>query len=208
MDSQNLAETLLHRWFGNWTEDRPLPEGGGPQMKLWWGKNPEVDAELTRRFGAAAVAAREGAHLDWLDNPDTAVALVLLLDQIPRNVFRDTPDAFASDARARWVTKGLIARRTDRSMSLVHRYFAYMPLMHSEDRVDHVLAVDRFESLLADAKAAGSERADAYANALDYEHKHKAIVDRFGRYPHRNAILGRESTDEERAFLEKPGSSF
>ncbi len=202
-----VARELLDFWFGGWTEDEPLPEDS-PHMKLWWRGDPATDQEIRDRFADAAAAARDGQYDAWQEDPEEVVALVLLLDQVPRNIFRGTPEAFATDAKAREVVKGALASGLDRAMPLVHRYFLYMPLMHSEDPADHDLAVRRFESLILAADDAGSKRTGVYESALDYEHRHKAIIDRFGRYPHRNKVLGRRSTPEEEAFLLQPGSSF
>lgn len=203
-----LVNDILDLWFGDWTDDEPVPEDGAPQMKLWWGKDADVDAQLRDRFGAAARAALEGDHDDWQDDPASCLALILLLDQIPRNIHRGTPQAFESDAKARKVAKGAIAAGIDRRMPFAWRYFAYMPLMHSEELADHDLAVRAFGELVVDAARMDSYRVDAYKAALDFEHRHRAIIERFGRYPHRNTILGRPSTPEEQAFLEEPGSSF
>lgn len=203
-----LAFDLLDLWFGDWTEEDPFPEGGDPQFKLWYGKDPAVDEELRRKFEGAAVDAREGRLDGWRDDPASCVALVLLLDQIPRNIWRDTPDAFASDAAALAVCKGAIAAGLDRRMPAAHRSFLYMPLMHSESLPDHDLALRKFGDIVTEAAQTDSHRIGYHRQALSYAHKHRDIVARFGRYPHRNEILGRDSTAEELAFLEQPGSRF
>lgn len=203
-----LAFDLLDLWFGDWTDDQPPPEDGDPQFKLWFGRSAAVDEDLRRRFGDAARDAREGRFDAWRDDPAGCVALVLLLDQMPRNIWRDTPDAFGSDAAALAVAKGAIAAGLDRRMPFAHRCFLYMPLMHSEVLADHDIAERKFGDLVTEAARVDSHRMGFYKMALDYELKHRAVVERFGRYPHRNRILARDSTPEELVFLQQPGSSF
>lgn len=202
-----IAHELLEVWFSDWTDTEPLPDGSA-HMRLWWSKDPATDAALRERFAHAAELALAGELDHWRTDPRDVVALVLLLDQIPRNIHRDTRAAFGSDARAREVCKGAIAAGLDEQADPIHRYFLYMPLMHSEEAADHDLAVERFSRLIDHAEATGCKRVEVYEQALHYEQMHRSIIDRFGRYPHRNRILGRESTPEERDFLKKPGSSF
>ena len=203
-----LVNEVLDLWFGDWTDDEPVPEGGAPQMTLWWGKDAQVDAMLRDRFGDHAAMALAGAYDHWCEDPVSVVALVLLLDQIPRNIHRGSAAAFASDAKARAVCKGAIAAGLDHRTPFAYRYFLYMPLMHSESLTDHELAMRKFSQLVTEAAHYDSHRVDHYRSALEYERRHKAIIERFGRYPHRNAVLGRTSTPEELAFLEQPGSAF
>jgi uncharacterized protein (DUF924 family) len=144
----------------------------------------------------------------WQETPRGALALLILLDQLTRNLHRRTPEMFSADERALAVVRRALAAGHEQHLALIERYFLYMPLMHSEDLADHDLAVDRFTALIEDARRRGSQRVSVYEGGLDYERRHRDIVARFGRYPHRNAILGRESTPEEVTFLEQPGSSF
>ena len=202
-----IARALLDLWFSDWTEQEPLPKQSS-HMKLWWSKNEQTDADLRARFGDASTSALQGEFDAWRTDAEAVTGLVLLLDQIPRNIHRGTARAFACDAKAREVTKGAIAAGIDTQAALIHRYFLYMPLMHSEEHADHDLAVERFSNLVTEAQASGSQRLNCYEQALHYEQLHRGIVDRFGRYPHRNALLGRQSTPEETVFLEQPGSSF
>lgn len=207
MVDADVAQSLVERWFGGWTDDEPLGEGD-PCMALWWGKSEAVDQELRERFGTAHL--EEASDLDapdLFDDPVRAVARVLLLDQIPRNIYRGTGHMFATDGLARQTTARIVENEAlYRSLPTIHRYFVLMPWMHGEDMVSHQRATDAFGALAADAK--DKARAKVYEMALEYEHKHRVIVERFGRYPHRNALLGRQSTAEELAFLEQPGSSF
>jgi len=199
------AADLLARWFRPWSDDVPMGEGD-PCMALWWGKDPAVDQELHETYGALHWAAARGELDDWAQEADTAVARVLLLDQIPRNIFRGTGHMFATDGLAQLAAFALLEGPLWATLPPIHRYFALMPLMHSESVAHHDRAVEAF-GVLAEAQA-GCARAKVYAMALEYEHKHRDIVVRFGRYPHRNRLLGRPSTAEEEAFLTQPGSSF
>jgi uncharacterized protein (DUF924 family) len=132
----------------------------------------------------------------WRTTPRGRLAVIIVLDQFSRNLHRDRPEAFAQDTLARRLTHEAVAAGADRALLPEQRAFLYMPLMHSESASDHKEATRLF----------GSD--PALADNLKFEKQHKAIIDRFGRYPHRNEILGRESTAEERAFLEQPGSRF
>ncbi|MGP1394004.1 MAG: DUF924 family protein [Inquilinaceae bacterium] len=164
----------------------------------WFKKDAAFDDELRRRFLDTYHRAAAGNHDDWQRTPLGCVALCLVLDQLPRNLFRDSPQAFATDASARAVTRRALKDGFDRAPGIDdhHRCFLYLPLEHSEDLDDQTLVVRLFR-----------ERTDN-ANYLDYAERHRVIIARFGRFPHRNAVLGRPSTEEERRFLEQPGSSF
>lgn len=153
------------------------------------------DSIVRQRFGETHAAAERGELADWRDTADGRLAEIIVLDQFSRNLFRGGPRAFASDVVALVLAQEAIRACADREMPALRRAFLYMPFMHSESRVIHVDAERLF-------RQSGLER------NYDFELRHKAIIDRFGRYPHRNAILGRTSTPEEMAFLEQPGSSF
>ncbi len=173
------AKSILHFWF---TELTP---------KQHFAKDAALDEAIRTRFGATLEAAARCELFAWRATPEGRLAEVLVLDQFSRNVYRDTPRAFAQDALA----QELVACRGDRSLPLAQRSFAYMPYMHSESALVHAQAVTLFSQ-------------PGMADTLRFELQHKAIIDRFGRYPHRNAMLGRSSTAEELAFLSGPGSSF
>jgi uncharacterized protein (DUF924 family) len=200
METANpLAEEILTFWFG--------PPGGPPlaNQGLWWSKDPELDARIAVRFGTALEAAARGAYEEWTAAPRSALALVVLLDQLSRNVWRGTPRAFAQDERALRVSLAGQERGHDRQLAPVERWFFYMPLMHAEDPAIQQQAVRTFARL---ADEAPPDLRQACELALDFAERHRVIVERFGRFPHRNAILGRPSTPEELAFLKEPGSSF
>lgn len=198
-DTNDDAEALLELWLG----PGDVPDDARKQR--WWTKDPAFDDMLRQRFGALLERAARGELDAWTATARGALALVVLLDQLSRNVHRGTPRAFAADARARDVMRGALARGLDRELPHAHRVFLYMPLMHSEDLADQREALARFTDL---ADTAPAPLAAELRGNLDYARRHLEIVERFGRFPHRNAILGRESTPEEQAFLQQPGSSF
>jgi uncharacterized protein (DUF924 family) len=158
-------------------------------------KDPALDEAMRTRFGATLEAAARCELFAWRDSAEGRLAEILVLDQFSRNIFRDTPRAFAQDALALVLAQEMVAGGLDQQLGVAQRAFAYMPYMHSESAVVHAEAVRLFS-------LPGLE------NNLAFELRHKSIIDRFGRYPHRNAILGRTSSPEELAFLSEPGSSF
>jgi len=176
-------QPILHFWF---TELTP---------KQHYAKDTALDEAIRTRLGATLEAAARCELYAWRATPEGRLAEVLVLDQFSRNVYRDTPRAFAQDALALALAQELVASGQDRSLSLPQRSFAYMPYMHSESALVHAQAVDLFSE-------PGMEE------TLRFELRHKDIIDRFGRYPHRNALLGRTSTAEELTFLSEPGSGF
>ena len=164
--------------------------------KNWWSKDEVFDEEIRRRFAGIHRLASEGGLTAWRQTPEGRLAEIIVLDQFPRNMFRNQADAFATDELARQCTRNAVAVGADKALTPQQRAFLYMPLMHSESRADHEEAVRLYSSH------------PELSSNLDFELKHKAIIDRFGRYPHRNAVLGRTSTPEEMKFLQQPGSSF
>lgn len=178
-----MIEEVLSFWF----------EENGP--KQWWTRDPRFDAEIRSRFGALHGRAVLGELYGWRDTPEGRLAEIIVLDQFSRNLYRDDARAFAADGMALALAQEAVRVGADQAVSPVRRQFVYMPYQHSESRQIHEEAMRLFESL-------------GDPESLDYERRHKAIIDRFGRYPHRNEVLGRSSTDEEIAFLREPGSSF
>lgn len=163
--------------------------------KDWFKADPERDAEMARRFRPAYEQLATGVPPDLLAEPEGFLAAILLLDQFPRNLFRGEAPAFATDGLALDLAKRAIAEGIDRRLTPEQRSFVYMPFQHSEQKADQARSIELFTAL-------GNQL------NLDFAMRHKEIVDRFGRFPHRNEILGRRSTDEEAAFLREPGSSF
>lgn len=158
-------------------------------------RDPALDAAIGERFGATLHAAIRCELLDWRGTPAGRLAEIIVLDQFSRNLWRDTPMAFAQDAQALTLAQEFVASGLTAALPAEQRAFALMPYMHSESPLIHALAVPLFSQ-------------PGLENSLAFELRHQAIIKRFGRYPHRNAILGRASTAEEITFLTQPGSSF
>lgn len=196
------AQVLLKEWFGPPADAATMAER---QKPLWWEKDAARDRALAERYGEAVAAAREGRLEHWAVAPRGTLALILLLDQVARNIHRDTPLAYAGDAAARHWTRTLLTGRTDRELEPLERVFVYMPLEHAENLEDQETCMALFEEL---AESVDPEHQDLFRFYLDFARRHRDIIARFGRFPHRNAVLGRTSTEEEAAFLKEPGSSF
>ncbi len=186
-------QEVLEFWFG-----APGSAEHGVTRSLWFIKSKSTDAEIRTRFGATVEAALRGELDHWGEEVRSALALILLLDQFTRNIFRDTPRAFAGDAAALALAQRLVDASLDRQLSLRERWFAYMPFEHAESLPMQDRAVALFRQLAT----------EGLADPLDWAIKHRDVVARFGRFPHRNAIVGRDSTPEEEAFLREPGSRF
>ncbi|MDX7746998.1 DUF924 family protein [Aeromonas veronii] len=196
-------QPLLALWFGDEADDVLRATRQAP---LWWGKSSEADALLASRFGKLAEAAAKGSLAHWADTPSGRLALILLLDQLPRNIHRGTPAAFAQDPLARDLCLKGLSIGADKSLSPLERVFFYLPLEHAESREQQARSVALFEALAAEQ--AGTPAQATFAGFADFARRHQVIIERFGRFPHRNDILGRTSTPEEAAFLQQPGSGF
>jgi uncharacterized protein (DUF924 family) len=188
-------EAVLDFWFGP-----PDDPGHRLPRPAWFRKDPAFDQQVRERFGPTIEAALAGRLGAWASEPLPALAQVIVLDQFTRNAFRDTARAFAGDERALAAAQAMVDAGQDRSLSGVQRQFVYMPFEHAEDRAAQEQALRLFARL--------GEDEPALADLLRWAQAHHDIVARFGRFPHRNALLGRTSTPEEEAFLKTPGSSF
>ncbi len=188
------AVAVLRFWFGA----PDAPDHGRPRAQ-WFVKNDDFDRQIADRFGDLIRAAIEGRCDHWLSAPETALACVLVLDQFTRNTGRNTPAMFAGDARALAAARLMVANGWDRLLLPIQRSFVYLPFEHSESPADQQESLRLF-ALLRDDPDAGS--------TWEWADKHAQVIGRFGRFPHRNQILGRTSTPEELAFLEQPGSRF
>ena len=188
------ATALVDFWFG-----APGSNERFAQRAVWFEADPEFDNALRRRFLPLQQRAASGACADWVLEAEPCLALILALDQLPRNLYRGTPAAFASDALARDTAREALSRGFDRSLPAAWRQFVYLPFEHSEIVADQDRSVALFAALARDP---------AFADSLDYAQRHRDIVARFGRFPHRNRILGRPTTAAEEAFLREPNSSF
>lgn len=195
-------QDLLHWWFGQGTS---ASEIAAEKQRLWFGYRAEQDDEARQRFGALVEQALNGELQDWAELPEGWLALVLLLDQLPRMIHRNTPKAFAGDERAQQLVRDGLAHGGDMLLAPIQRVFIYLVLEHAENLATQDLAVAQFTAL---RDIADEAEQPLFVGFLDYAERHREAVSRFGRFPHRNAILGRESSDAERLFLEQPGSSF
>jgi uncharacterized protein (DUF924 family) len=188
------AQAVLDFWFG----DAPLPR------KEWFQKSADFDRAIGQRFGAQIEQALAGGLHAWdAEGPQAALARILVLDQFCRNVYRDTPLAFAGDHQALAAALDMIDAGEDKSLAPFQRAFVYLPLEHAEDLALQEQAVALFTAL-----AAGEPGNQGLAGMLDYARRHRDVIERFGRFPHRNDILRRASTAAEQAFLAQPGSKF
>lgn len=190
------AQDVLDFWF--------LPSSGpgfGQQRAVWFRKDDAFDAGIRERFGALTEQAVAGALREWdQQGPAGTVARILLLDQFTRNAWRGTPASFAGDALALAAAQQIVDSGADQSLLPVQRWFAYMPFEHAEDARMQERSVALFDAL--------AQQNEGFGGVLDYAQRHRSVIARFGRFPHRNAILGRTSTPDEIAYLAQPGSGF
>jgi uncharacterized protein (DUF924 family) len=188
------AQSVLDFWFG-----APGSEEAGKRRPEWFRKSEAFDAAIRERFLVTYEDAAAGRLADWETEPRSLLALIIVLDQFPRNIFRGCPQAYATDARALAAAERMAERGWDAEVTPLERSFAYLPFEHAEDPAVQDRSMRLFGELASDP---------AYADLLEWARKHHVIVKRFGRFPHRNAVLGRASTPEETEFLKQPGSSF
>ena len=188
-----MQDEILDFWFAA----RGSAEHGKTR-ELWFRKDAAVDQSMRARFGGAVETALAGGFGEWT-TPRGALARVLLLDQFTRNIYRETPRAFAGDTLALGISMAAVANRDDQSLMPVERWFLYMPFVHAEDPAAQETSLELFARLRDET---GLSEPDVWAE------RHAVVIRRFGRYPHRNAILGRESTPEETEYLATGGRSF
>lgn len=182
---RDSRQEILHFWF---TETQPAQ---------WFQKNPEFDAIIRDRFGSIVSMARDGLCDGWMDDALGALALCIVLDQFPRNIYRDTPEAFASDEKALHIAVQAVAKGYDQVLPAMKRRFLYLPFEHSEHLSDQERAIALFAAIR-----------DEDPTGYEYALRHRDVIQRFGRFPHRNAILGRPNTAEEEIYLQQPDSGF
>jgi uncharacterized protein (DUF924 family) len=195
-------QPLLEWWFGN---SESAKEVAAQKGKLWFGKRDSQDLEARERFGDQVEHALAGGLTEWAQRPEGWLALVLLLDQLPRMIFRDSPKSYAGDLRAQALVAQGIAADFDRQLRPIQRVFIYLVFEHCENLAVQSEGVSRYIDLIAQLPE--SDRA-LFGDYLNYAEQHRNVIAQFGRFPHRNAVLGRESTAEELAFLSTPGSRF
>lgn len=182
---RDIKQEILHFWF---EETQPAQ---------WFQKNDAFDELIRDRFLGTYRLAADGVCDLWRDDADGCVALCIVLDQFPRNIFRGQPESFATDAKALLVSKHAIARGFDQTLPPVQRRFLYLPFEHSEEMPDQQRSVALFQSMQGDDPL-----------GYDYALRHLEVIERFGRFPHRNAILGRKNTSEEDEYLAQAGAGF
>lgn len=195
-------QELLDWWFGHGTTGRAVAT---QKQKLWFGYKPAQDDEARQRFGELSDQAADGRLQAWADSAQGWLALVLLLDQLPRMIHRGTPRAFVGDARAQQLVGDGLAQGWDASLAPIERVFIYLVLEHAEDLDSQELAVRKFAELRDSAE---TEDRQPFQGFLDFAERHRDVIARFARFPHRNLILGRASSEAERVFLSQPGSGF
>ncbi len=193
-DDNVSPRDVLDFWFGP-----PESEEYGSPREAWFIKDDVFDEEIRSKFGTAVEAAIAGGFEDWLESFEGSLALVILLDQFPRNLFRGSPRSFAGDSKAREVASGAIERNFHETASSVQVVFYFLPFEHSEDMADQ----DRSMTLFNDLPASPEKE-----NWLLYAQKHYDVIEKYGRFPHRNAVLGRENTPEEDDYLAQPDAGF
>ena len=194
---------ILEFWVGEARED---PVEADTRHKLWFGKSAETDRVIAGRFLVTLAELASGLAHDWARRgPRARLAAIIALDQFSRNIFRDTAGAFENDPLALALAKRGIEAGEDVSLSEVERIFYYLPLEHSEALDDQDMSVRLFEQLVDDARPGF---ADLAASTLDYAIRHRDVIVRYGRFPHRNAALGRMNTPEEEDYLSQPGAGF
>ena len=195
-------EEVRHFWF----EDACLaPESLARHQARWFAPNDQLDRDIEQRFGALPDAARSGTLPYRPDDPHDLLAIILILDQFPRQIYRNTPQAFAYDREARAASNTMIEKSLFQVLTLVERVFVFLPFEHSETLSDQSLSVQLYETLLQQAP---HPYHSFLGNALDYARRHRSIIEHFGRFPHRNAALRRASTEEEKSFLAAGGDTF
>ena len=196
------VEQIIAYWFGTDLDDGATAKA---QASLWWSKNPRADTEITRRFEIDLTLAANDGLSHWRSTLHGWLALILLTDQFPRCIYRDSARAFAFDPMALALCHDGLAAQVDTQLRPIEKVFFYLPLEHSEQLTDQDKSVALFATLLA---SVSPQWRNAFAAYLDFATRHREIIRRFGRFPHRNAILGRISTAEEVAYLKTAGSSF
>ncbi|MEM9738985.1 MAG: DUF924 family protein [Pseudomonadota bacterium] len=196
-------DALLEDWIGPAAHDAILAKA---RRRVWFGKSHALDRDLEARYLPTLEALAKGLGEAWAERgPRPRLAAIIAMDQFTRNIFRGTPGAFALDTKALGLAKEGLVLGQDRELTEVEQMFFYLPIEHSERAGDQQLSIDLFTQLLQTARPAFQAMAE---DSLDFAHKHKAVIDQFGRFPHRNAILGRESTPAEQDYLAQPGSGF
>ncbi len=192
------SQDVLDFWFGS--DDQP-PDS--ERQKRWFIKDEQFDQRIRQNFGEALEQAIRGEYDEWSQTARGRLALIVLLDQFSRNIFRGSPRAWSQDLLAQKLTLDGIEMGDDEELSAIERGFFYLPLEHAEDQHLQELSVEKFRAI-----AKQNPKDEFVAGMLDYALRHREIIERFGRFPHRNAVISRPTTAEEATFLDQPNSSF
>jgi len=195
-------EAVLDFWFGAPGTANEIAER---QRNLWFGKSAANDQQVAERFAETLIAAGKGELDSWMHSPRALLALIVVLDQFPHHIHRNHGQSFAYDAQSLALTQGMIQRGDDVRVAPIERVFVYLPLEHAESMAMQDVSVALYAKLAAEADPAEQGLFEGF---LDYARKHREVVARFGRFPHRNELLGRPSTPDEITFLQQPGSRF
>lgn len=188
-------DDILHFWFGR-VEETIVPSEN--RARIWFGEEPEMDQHMLDEFGDDLFKARQGDYTEWENNPRGRLALILLLDQFSRHVYRNTADAYCQDPHALRICEEGLLHDADHSLSLIERVFYYFPLLHAESIPQQEQSMQAYQVLV---ELAFAETQIIYDSFLKFANHHHSIINRFGRFPQRNAILGRISTPEELEYL-------
>ena len=198
-DRRLRSQAILTFWFGS-----PNSETYGRYRRAWFVKSSAFDTQIRQQFLADIENAAKGRYDDWQSEVNSAVALLLLLDQFPRNVYRGTPQSFATDGKALKVAEHMVETGIDKMCLPAYRFFVYVPFEHQEAIASQHKAVALLTQLMAETP----DIDEGFRRGLDFAIRHRDVIARFGRFPHRNEILRRKSNAEELAFLQQPGSRF
>ncbi len=196
------ADSVLDFWFGRLENPTDFPTD---KASMWFGNGAAYDEIIKQRFSSLYEKACNDELTEWQSTPDTLLALVILLDQFSRHIHRNTARSFAQDRKAVALVQLAIEQRFDRSLYFIHRKFLYMPLMHAEDLSIQDLCVEKFTGLLNEVP---DELKELYAKSLSFAQSHHYVISRFGRFPELNQILNRQSTEEEKSFLDSGKYQF
>ena len=194
-----MYKQILDYWFGDL--DPVTGKTTTDKFGIWFGKSEETDQYLTDNYKELLESAKRGELSDWQNDSDSMIALIILLDQFSRNIYRDTPEMYSADDLA----VELARKSLEFDLPTAYRVFSYMPFMHSEDLDDQNLCVDLFTQLV---ESVHEQAKESVQGNLKYAIEHRDIVEKYGRFPHRNKILGRQSTPEELEYLAQPGAGF
>ena len=203
----NRIDDILNFWFEGIDDKTSIDKKASP-FKKWFAKDEKFDREIRQRFEEDLIRAQKGEYKSLEDSGPNRLALIILFDQFSRNMYRNTPKMFEADSFALDLTLRSIKDFRDQQLQLIERVFLYMPLEHAEDLTAQNLSLKCFQNLIDESKLKTPQNTSYYEYTFNYAKKHHAIIEKFGRFPHRNSILKRQSTPEELEFLAEPASSF